>query len=39
MQVTSTYVWVEYTSPSTGAYHNTKFRRIISIVDSQGKLL
>jgi hypothetical protein len=26
-KVTSTYVWVEYTSPSTGAYHNTKFRR------------
>lgn len=26
-KVTPTFVWVEYTSPSTGVYHNTKFRR------------
>lgn len=26
-KITPTYVWVEYTSPSTGMYHNTKFRR------------
>lgn len=26
-KVTPTYVWVEYTSPSTGMYHNTQFRR------------
>lgn len=26
-KITPTYVWVEYTSPSTGIYHNTKFRR------------
>jgi len=27
-KVTPTYVWVEYTAPSTGTYHNTKFRRL-----------
>lgn len=26
-KVTDTYIWVEYTSPSTGTYHNTKFHR------------
>ena len=26
-KVTFTFIWVEYTSPSTGRYHNTKFRR------------
>jgi len=28
-KVTNTYIWVEYTSPSTGTYHNTKFYRSI----------
>jgi hypothetical protein len=26
-KVTPTYVWIEYISPSTGMYHNSKFRR------------
>lgn len=26
-KVTPTYVWVEYTSPSTLQYHNSSFRR------------
>lgn len=26
-KITPTYIWVEYISPSTGRYHNTKFHR------------
>ena len=34
-KVTKAYIWVEYTSPSTGQTHNTKRPREIALVYSK----
>lgn len=34
-KVTKKYIWVEYTSPSTGRTHNTKHHREIALMYSK----
>lgn len=34
-KVTDSYIWVEYVSPSTGRYHNTKFYRYHALLGTK----